>query len=731
MIPWVFAYDKLNYARYLPFYYATMTSLEESHPGISSEFQKGRFSVQLGAKNPFGKIPVDQAIEETVNRDTQVAGGTKGFSLKPAAVTKYYLSAEFRSIALQQVCFMVQHQQAKSLHADLHITRIKKDYQAVEAIIGTLEKGWINPLDGDIIDLTCLSTGCLATKEVAKDLLGAQSAGEKAYQQFKQERLESSNTETKFHDRMTKMKLKTFSSMLKKKTITKGKGKDIILHADRDLFGRMILGAQSRKLEIKDVLSHPLGPIPWSLATADGSLRKTNKCGLANYLLKNISPADTIPSPSACIIDGMSLVQKVKGEHKTFKQLAEHLLKSALLTGASSHRIDVVFDVYNTLSIKNAERNRRGSEESIKVKNITGGQTIHQWRKFLCCAENKTSLVEYLVKEWRSPSLRNKLIDKELYVTCKAECYHITGESSETAHDLHCSQEEADTRVLLHAKHAADKGIKAVIITADDTDILVLALAFKDDIRCSVFQQRGTQARHHYIDIGKVVLQHGADMCTALIGLHSFTGCDTTSAFAGKGKVKPLKVLQKCPDFLPCMSNLGKTWELSENQFKALEAFVCRMYLPNQPNCCSVNECRYLMFCTQKGEGDSSQLPPCHDTLYQHSLRANYQAAIWRSSLQQEIEIPDPSGFGWVQEDDNTLGVKWMTGLPAPQVVLDLLNCDCRRACIVPHCTCISNGLKCTLMCRLQNCENKPEDDEEYGADFNDDTDDDSEGEEN
>ena len=54
----------------------------------------GCFSVQLGDSNPFGRIPIDQTIEETVNKDTQTPGGTKGFSLKPGAVAKYYMNTE-------------------------------------------------------------------------------------------------------------------------------------------------------------------------------------------------------------------------------------------------------------------------------------------------------------------------------------------------------------------------------------------------------------------------------------------------------------------------------------------------------------------------------------------------------------------------------------------------------------------------------------------------------------
>lgn len=77
MIPWCFTYDKVNYARYLSYYYSTMSRLQEDHSDIYDYFMTGGFAVQLGDRNPFGRIPVDQAIEETVNKDTQTAGGTK------------------------------------------------------------------------------------------------------------------------------------------------------------------------------------------------------------------------------------------------------------------------------------------------------------------------------------------------------------------------------------------------------------------------------------------------------------------------------------------------------------------------------------------------------------------------------------------------------------------------------------------------------------------------------
>ena len=79
MIPWCFAYYCTNYSRYLPWYLHNMKDLEVSYPDVWKYLEQGGFSVQIGPENTFGKIPMDQAIQETANKDTQTPGGTKGF----------------------------------------------------------------------------------------------------------------------------------------------------------------------------------------------------------------------------------------------------------------------------------------------------------------------------------------------------------------------------------------------------------------------------------------------------------------------------------------------------------------------------------------------------------------------------------------------------------------------------------------------------------------------------
>ena len=233
-----------------------------------------------------------------------------------------------------------------------------------------MENNWLNPLSPDESDLVSLSTGT-----VVKDLLRALEVGEEAYQTFKQTRLDDDPPSVKFHDKMTKQRLKTFSTIGTKTARTKGQ--NVVLKADRNLFSQMILVAESRSVNMKDVLAHPLGPLPWALANADGSLRKTNKSALAREPEKNVSPAEAIPTPSTCIIDGMGLVQRMNGNNKTFAQLAESVLAMVLYVGGQSGRVDVVFDVYRQPSIKDSERLNRCMQAQLFSTHVWQGDTTY------------------------------------------------------------------------------------------------------------------------------------------------------------------------------------------------------------------------------------------------------------------------------------------------------------------------------------------------------------------
>ena len=112
---------------------------------------------------------------------------------------------------------------------------------------------------------------------------------------------------------MTKAKLKTYTYLNKKIKVKASNNQDVVPKAEKILSAQMIVIAECGNLQMSEVLAHSLGPLPWTLAKLDGTLRKTNKASLAKELQKNVQAADVIPQPSACLIDGMALVQRLKG----------------------------------------------------------------------------------------------------------------------------------------------------------------------------------------------------------------------------------------------------------------------------------------------------------------------------------------------------------------------------------------------------------------------------------
>ena len=147
-----------------------------------------------------------------------------------------------------------------------------------------------------------------APADGTNDFMQDHEVGEEAYSRC--DRLEANIKP--FHDKLPSNKLKMFSTLSKKKSV-KSQDRTIILKADKALFGRIILIAQSHQLHLADVMCHPLGPMPWALVNTEGLLCKTSKPAFPAALDKNLSQEQQLSQRSATLIDGMSIIQKVKG----------------------------------------------------------------------------------------------------------------------------------------------------------------------------------------------------------------------------------------------------------------------------------------------------------------------------------------------------------------------------------------------------------------------------------
>jgi len=221
-----------------------------------------------------------------------------------------------------------------------------------------------------------------------------------------------------------------------------------------------------------------------------------------------------------------------------------------------------------------------------------------------------------------------KLQEKVLYVTCEQLCFRIAKKQLEEAYfSMLSMQQNLATSLLLSLLR---------------THMFWLC----SKIRCRMYQKCGTKARTRFLDITKLSNALRRSVCNALIGMHAFTGCDTISAFAGRGKMTALKQMTSDKAYQEAFTELGRSWEYTfctaEELSEKLQEITCCMYLPSTRTA-EVNKLRYQTFCARRAEVDSSQLPPCEDCLSMHILRANYQAAIGRRCLEPSPFVPSPT----------------------------------------------------------------------------------------
>ena len=169
-----------------------------------------------------------------------------------------------------------------------------------------------------------------------------------------------------------------------------------------------------------------------------------------------------------------------------------------------------------------------------------------------------------------------KLSGKPLVVTCGYTCYQLLSGVMQPISELDSTQEEADTQVVLHALHAARSSFASVVIVSENT-VLVLLLAFKSFIPSSIFIKCGLQTRVKYIEISRIVESIGANVCRSLPGFHAFSGCDTVSAFARRGKVAGYRIMTRSAKFQETFQELDMEWNLSDHLYRILQKFTCAM----------------------------------------------------------------------------------------------------------------------------------------------------------
>lgn len=265
--------------------------------------------------------------------------------------------------------------------------------------------------------------------------------------------------------------------------------------------------------------------------------------------------------------------------------------------------------------------------------------------------------------------------------------------------ELYCTHEEADTRLLFHAKHLKEKGFKKILIQATDTDVVVIAIAVSSILQnCEnwVAFCHGNNLR--YIPCHLLSAGLGTDASKGLLFFHALTGCDQCSAFHGIGKKTAWKVLNSMPQLNPLFAYLSNTPNsISSDQLDQIQRFIVLLY-QRTSELENVNDLRKQLFCQNRS---IENIPPTKNALEQHVKRSVYLAGfIWGQALTGNPTLPSPEVWGWKRNEKDSLLVPYWSSLPeASKGCSELIKCGCKSSCIKRWYSCVKANLRCTHLC--------------------------------
>lgn len=375
---------------------------------------------------------------------------------------------------------------------------------------------------------------------------------------------------------------------------------------------------------------------------------------------------------------------------QTFGDYANVFQTTVLKAGSRYQEIHVVFDRYVEDSIKSGTRQRR-TKTTHPIRRVIENGSVplpHNWQNFLALPGNKSDLSRFLSKHIVAnvPPGTTIVAGGGFLDEREVQSSDRSGQLLDVS-VFNATHEEADTRLIFHC---AKSSLDTIVVSARDTDVLLLLIAHAPRIPCTnLWMMSGTAAKRKYYNIKSIYENLPSGSAEALLPFHALTGCDTTSFIYNHSKKSAWKIFL---DHHELLSSIGEG-VLTEQKKKAVEKFICLMY---KVDIASVDKARVVLF---SKAGKPEALPPTSDALYLHTLRAHYQTLVWKQAHRSEPLLPDPVTMGWNRTDDNKLRPVLMTKDPIPKACGEIISCSCRTGCTTSRCSCKKSSLFCTSVC--------------------------------
>ena len=284
----------------------------------------------------------------------------------------------------------------------------------------------------------------------------------------------------------------------------------------------------------KSFFAHKIQQFPPSLS----DFRKLHLPNTKSDLLQFFELPDAPDPPliyDCLVLDGAVIVHLLPTE--TVSPFAEYMDKVSIPYVKKqlerTTRVDVMWDTYVPDSLKESTREKRGKGIRRKVSGQT--KLPGKWMDFLCDSEIKKELFAFITSKVAEFTFQ---LGKAVYITSGESVVSVW---SGNPGMLECNHEEADTRIVVHIVHALQQGMKRIEVRTVDTDVIAilagayfkLALAYP---LADIWVAFGKGKKFRFYSINYICASLGELKARALPVFHALTGCDTTSAFRGKGK---------------------------------------------------------------------------------------------------------------------------------------------------------------------------------------------------
>ena len=320
-----------------------------------------------------------------------------------------------------------------------------------------------NPFKEETKDLMVLDTCNIVDEDAIRSVSTIETLGLNQFNDFLSNRLKTK--EMYVFDPIKRNNFTLFTQG--KKKVSKDKSKISSLKRNCHLFSQLYIASQVRDSTLDEFFCHENQQFPPSLSD-DGMLRSGNKSDLLACFEELGEASRNKPVVQSIVMDGPAIVNMLHPVNcSAFKEYSTKVFLPFISQqfGNVCQRVDIVWNAYVKNILKSTARSKTGI--GIRRRVLPDSKIPSNWHSFLQVDQNKEELFRFLATEASSLECRGLVISTRDQLA-------ISNRDIEKSMIEPCDQEETDTRMFLHVKHARSTSITKSMIKTVDTDVVVI-----------------------------------------------------------------------------------------------------------------------------------------------------------------------------------------------------------------------------------------------------------------